>query len=222
MDTPLSELPQAAPAWWQHPGWYRALTLSERLASRPATPLHQAGLDAGRREKAESKLQQRKAQAPFHSGAYFAERLAQDGITEQDLLLLLDEPLEEVQARLPLPDWLCRLRQAFKEQAPTAALLCALPEPDEETPTAAFLPSIHPLLAKGHKDLLLGIDGLGQRYSRLPFARESVVSSLLAGLSSNSSPNWAAPMLSNSKLRGCWAVCEAHPLRNALRALSSV
>src|ERR1051326_8902941 len=149
MDTPLSELPQAALAWWQHPEWYRAATLSERLASEPAR-LHQwAGSDAGRREKAESRLQQWKAQGPFNSGSFFAERLAQDGITEHDLLLLLDESLEEVQALLSPPDWLSALHQAFEEQASSAALLCAFPEADEQSPTAAFLPSIHPLLAKG-------------------------------------------------------------------------
>jgi type 2 lantibiotic biosynthesis protein LanM len=137
----------------------------------------------GRREKAESRLQQWKTQAPFHSGAFFAERLAQDGITEHDLLLLLDESIEEVQARLSLPDWLHVLHQAFEEQASPDALLRALPEPDEKMPAAAFLPSLHPLLAKGHQDLLVGIDELARRYSRLPFAREPVVSSLLAGLS---------------------------------------
>src|SRR5262245_4848664 len=143
MDTPLSELLQAAPTWWQRPGWYRALTLSERLASRPTPPPRQAGSDVGRREKAESRLQQWKAQAPFHSGAFFAERLTQDGITEHDLLSLLDEAIEEVQARLSLPDWLHVLHQAFEEQASPDALLRALPEPDEKMPTAAFLPSLH-------------------------------------------------------------------------------
>ncbi len=183
MDTTLSERSQAAPTWWQHPGWYRAVTLNERLDSRPAAPPRRAASGAGRREKAESRLQQWKAQAPFHSGAFFAERLAQAGITEHDLLLLLDEPIEDVQARLLPPDWLATLRQIFEEQTPSDDVLRALPELDEKMPTAAFLPSMYPLLAKGHTDLLSGIDGLGQRYSRLPFARASVVSSLLALLS---------------------------------------
>jgi type 2 lantibiotic biosynthesis protein LanM len=183
MDTSLSELPQLAPAWWQQPGWYRAMTLSERLASRPAASPRWAASGAGRREKAKSTLQQWKAQAPFHSGAFFTERLAQDGITEHDLLLLLDESVEEIQARSSLPDWLCELRQAFEKYTSSDALLCALPEPDEQIPSTAFLPSIHPLLAKGHTDLLSGIDELGRQYPRLPFAREPVVSSLLAGLS---------------------------------------
>lgn len=183
MDTPLSNLPQAAPAWWQRPGWFRALTMSERLASRPASSPRRAESGAGGPEKAESRFQQWKTQAPFHSGAFFAERLEQDGMSEHDLLLLLDEPVEEVQARLSLPDWLYTLRQAFEAQAPSDALLCALPKADEQMLTAAFLPSIHPLLAKGHTELLVGIDELARRYSRLPFAREPVISSLLARLS---------------------------------------
>jgi type 2 lantibiotic biosynthesis protein LanM len=179
MNTPLSELPQTSSALWQHPGWYRALTLRERLASWPAA----SPCRAGSSEKAESKLQQWKAQASFHSGDFWASRLAQDGITEHDLLSLLDESIEEVQARLSLPDWLHVLYQAFEEQTSRDALLRALPEPDEKMPTAAFLPSLHPLLAKGHQDLLVGIDELARRYAPLPFAREPVVSSLLAGLS---------------------------------------
>ncbi len=183
MDITLSERAQAAQAWWQRPGWYRALTLSERLDTRPAAPHQWAALDAGRRARAESRLHQWKAQAPFHSGASFAERLAQDGITEHDLLLLLAEPIEDIQERFALPDWLSTLRQAFEAQPSSAALPCALPEADEKTPSAAFLPSLHPLLAKGHQDLLSGIDTLARRYARLPIARESVVSSLLEALS---------------------------------------
>src|SRR5690242_3032149 len=126
MGTPLSKLPQAAPAWWQRPGWFRALTLSERLVSRPAASAQRAESGTGKREQAEKRLQAWKAQAPFHSGAFFAERLAQDSMSEHDLLLLLDEPVEEVQARLSLPDWLYTLRQAFEAQAPSDAWLCAL------------------------------------------------------------------------------------------------
>ena len=163
INRPLSELPQTAPAWWQRPGWYRALTLSERAASGPAASAQRAESGTGKREQAEKRLRAWKAQAPFQSGAFFAERLALDGITEHDLLWLLDEPVEEVQARLSLPDWLYTLRQAFEVQTSPAALLCALPEPDGQMPTAAFLPSIHPLLAKGHTDLLVGIDELARR-----------------------------------------------------------
>jgi type 2 lantibiotic biosynthesis protein LanM len=183
MNTPLSEPSQAAATWWQHPGWYRAVTLSERIASRSAASAHRAGSGTGKREKAEKRLQAWKAQAPFQSGSYFAERLALDGITEPDLLLLLDEPIEDVQARLSLPDWLNALRQAFEGQASEDALPGALPEPDKKNPAAAFLASLQPLLAKARRDLLSGIDALLQHYSRPPFDREALVSSLLAGLS---------------------------------------
>ncbi|HET8843088.1 MAG TPA: hypothetical protein VFN35_16620, partial [Ktedonobacteraceae bacterium] len=152
MDTSFSELPRVSLSWWQRPGWYHALTLSERLAGRPATLPHRAWSDVGRHEKAESRFHQWKAQAPFHSGTYFAERLAQDGITEHDLFSLLDESIEDVQARLPQPDWLQVLCQVFEEQASPDILLRALPELDEKMPTAAFLPSLYPLLAKGHQD----------------------------------------------------------------------
>ncbi len=183
MNTPFSEPSQAAATWWQHSGWYRALTLSERIASRSAASAQRAGSGTGTREKAEKRLQAWKAQAPFQSGAYFAERLALDGITEQDLLLLLEEPVEDMQARLSLPDWLCALRQAFEGQASSEAWSGPLPEPDKKNPAAAFLPSLHPLLAKARQGLLSGLDALEQRYPRLPLDREALVASLLAGLS---------------------------------------
>ena len=182
MSTLFSDLPQEASAWWQRPGWYRAVTLSERLAGRPTAAPHQAGSGAEKRDQAEERLRQWKAQAPFQSGPFFAERLVLDGLSEQDLLLLLEEPLEDVQARLSLPDWLRALRQAFEAQSSSGALSGSLPEPDEQAQAAMFLPALHPLLAKGHQDLLAGIEALGQRYARLPIARQPVIASLLAGL----------------------------------------
>ncbi len=83
----------------------------------------------------------------------------------------------------PMPDWLCALRQAFEAQTSSEAWPELLPEADEKTPSAAFLVSLQPLLAQGRNNLLLGIDDLASQYPRLPFDREAVIASLLAGLS---------------------------------------
>ena len=182
MNTPFSDLPQAGSVWWQHPGWYRALTLSERLAGRPTAAPHRAGSDPARRDQVEGRLQQWKAQPPFQSGSFFAERLALDGLTEQDLLALLEEPLEDMQARLPLPEWLQTLRQILAARDASTSLSGFLPALDEKVQIAAFLPALQPLLAQGHQDLLLGVDELEQRYTWLPVARQPVIASLLAGL----------------------------------------
>src|SRR5215831_13314569 len=69
------DLPQDMPAWWYHPGWYHALTLAERVASRPGGSTLLAEGDDESRQHAQQLLQQWKAQPPFHKGTHFAERL---------------------------------------------------------------------------------------------------------------------------------------------------
>src|SRR5579884_1735841 len=74
--------------------WYRAATLPERIAHWSVQDATHLLRDNDRKEKAEHALQSWKARKPFSTGSFFAERLAMDGITEQDLLALLQEPPE--------------------------------------------------------------------------------------------------------------------------------
>jgi hypothetical protein len=92
-----------------HPSWYRALTLTERLESlrqdRPAT--RDVAVDAGR---AERRLRRWRDQDPFATDGFFARRLAADAMNEDDLWRLLGEPIEAVRDRSPAPPhWLLEL-----------------------------------------------------------------------------------------------------------------
>ena len=165
---------------WQKPGWYHASTLAERTAFLRASTCDPS-FSLPNAEKAQRKLQQWKGQNPFHKGSFFAERLATDTITEAELLAMLAEPVEMLQAfRSSPPAWLLELSQAFEgEESATTFLLPV----DESKPASAFLHSLQPLLSRGVKRLLAGIDELCQHYAHMPFDPDTIVSCLFANLS---------------------------------------
>src|SRR6266581_5521714 len=100
--------------FWQTPAWYRALSLMERVGARQAETSDLSSTPRETVDKAVCRLHDWKAQPPFEQGALFAERLALDTLSEQDLLSLLVEPVESLQARISVvPGWLAALRDAF-------------------------------------------------------------------------------------------------------------
>ena len=111
---------------WQSPCWYRALSLAERAASLRTTQ-HVVLPSAGENERAVKKLHAWKAQKPFGQETYFTERLATDALTENDLLFLLSESAEALQARYldtaAMPDWLVALQDAFANHTKDEAIV---------------------------------------------------------------------------------------------------
>ncbi len=174
-----AEAPHTASAWCHRAGWYRAATLAERAASLQGTAL-QTEQGNWTSERAEHILQQWKTQAPFQTGTTFTDRLAMDGITERDLFQLLAEPIEALQARLPLPGWVEKLSQAIEE--PTLSPDVPLPEPGEQA-VFAFLPVLRPLIANAQHHLRLGLEDLARHSPHLPFDVQPVMTSLVASLS---------------------------------------
>src|SRR5512135_898410 len=104
--------------------WYAAMTLTERFSSGRN---HQnPGRDSQfQRRTAERHLAEWKSDPPFVAAPVFVERLASDGMTEEDLLHILAEQVEAVQERYSTsPEWLTRLAQAYSDSgssAPSAA-----------------------------------------------------------------------------------------------------
>src|SRR5690242_19707543 len=91
---------------FQSVAWYHAVTLTERLATLRAVqcPTWDRGVDAA---LATRRMQRWRAQAPFATGSVFAQRRAMDGMTEDELLCLLGEPMEAIRDRFPAPPpWL--------------------------------------------------------------------------------------------------------------------
>ena len=74
------------------------------------------GLEASDQAQARSALHAWKAQIPFDQDTFWAERLAMDGLSEEEQLVLLAGGAEMGWARLSeSPAWLQELSQAFEQ-----------------------------------------------------------------------------------------------------------
>lgn len=137
--------------------WYQAATLAERLAcwsdAAAAHLLDKPGRDA----EADRIVQQWKAQQPFDSGTFFADRLAMDHLTECDLLALLAEPSEALAQRLGspcAPDWVRDLEHVRERPAPSP-----VPEQDRERFAQQFA-LLHPFFPLLHASLTALQEGI--------------------------------------------------------------
>jgi type 2 lantibiotic biosynthesis protein LanM len=158
-----------ARASFDGPDWYRALTLTERAVASRRTdqPAHDA-------QRAEHRLRQWRKQAPLDDDRYFAQRLAVDGIDEDELRHLLGEPIKAVRARVsPRPGWLQDLENAFSGYADARTA---------QRPTAPFLDLIAPPIAQARARAGAGVRALADRHDRLPFDPATVVDLLFAGV----------------------------------------
>jgi len=164
------------PAWFTSPTWCHALTLAERIAAPPgergSQSLGNEAAELGRR-----RLRRWRSQPPFDADAYFAQRLALDGIDEERLLHILAEPVESLHARLSQsPAWLLELAEAFAQ--PASGLVS--PPPSEEM--LGFLDLIQPLVDQACDRLSAGVDALADQWPKLPFDPETVIDVLLMNL----------------------------------------
>src|SRR5215831_4119164 len=98
-----------------HTIWYRAMTIAERAVLLREASLIQALSSPVDDEGAQQRLQRWKEEIPFNRGNYFAQRLALDGLTENDMLALLATSPEALQACVSAPPlWLQTLINAFE------------------------------------------------------------------------------------------------------------
>lgn len=114
-----------------------------------------------------------------------------DGISEPDLAWILDESVEQVHARVPPPEWLRTLREAFEGYRAFEGPTAGWTELAESWPDAVFLGTLDPLISKARRDLLLRIDDLFARWPRAPIHQESVTASLVGELSKQFLPKLA-------------------------------
>ena len=138
--------------------WYHAATLSERIASLRTNPSaeHPGEVNA---ELAERRIQRWRSQAPFGAGSHFSQRLATDGLSEDDLRYCLGEPVEILTRRLAgSQGWLEQIVGAFSR--PPSSTLLPLPEFVRSHQTAGFLNLIEPLL----RDALDRVQEIGRAH----------------------------------------------------------
>ncbi|MEO7022528.1 MAG: type 2 lanthipeptide synthetase LanM family protein, partial [Ktedonobacteraceae bacterium] len=172
--------------------WYQATTLSERIAllqKNPLIPLEQtlarvSDAHAEKKnplreplpsqtsaERATQRFKQWKGQLPFRSEQNFTQRLAAELLTEEDLLTLLAQPAEVIQAAFDKqPSWLRNLLSAFEHQDTSSLPIQNV----ADTHTQAVYQTIQPLLARGFAHLHIGIAELQASYTHLPFDPQNI------------------------------------------------
>jgi type 2 lantibiotic biosynthesis protein LanM len=147
--------------------WYRALSIVERMAAR--RPLPPLNLGAEAREEASQKLHDWRKQASLLDDMRFAQRLAEDGMTEEDFLVLLSDSDSDLQARLhDVPGWLTELVQALNCDEPEADALASTQE-------GTFLTCVMPLIFYAHHQLSEKIGTLAQTWQPLPFDHQAIL-----------------------------------------------
>lgn len=164
-------------SWFEHPDWYKALTLSERAAPPCRSPraLSSAVVDEA---LAERRLARWRGQEPFPADGFFARRLALDGLTESELRTLVGEPAEAIRERqTEAPAWLIALQEAFTRPSPER-----FPVAPPESPSIGFLNVIQPLLDAAFSRLLAGLREIAARHPGAPFDATAAASLLAVNL----------------------------------------
>ncbi|WP_414544126.1 type 2 lanthipeptide synthetase LanM family protein [Nostoc sp. CCY0012] len=158
--------------------WYQATTLTERLTSLHTAKSKPLNKDINT-NLAEKRVQVWKSQSPFTNDIYFAQRLAIDGMTEEEFKYLLGEPVENVQNRFSNPPtWLTELEQAFSRS--TSSNIYVVPPSNLQPGTEAtgFLYVVEPLISQGFDRLYEGVSKLLQNFSDLPFDPNTIANIL--------------------------------------------
>lgn len=148
---------------FDQPGWSRSLTLRERAAVLRRSPALDADTDEA---LARRRLARWRGQEPFSRDGFFERRLALDGLTEDELCLLLGEPAGATARREEAPpSWLASLATAFSRPASPERFH----EVPWESPAIGFLHLIRPLLDLEYSRLLAGIRNIVARHPGAPF-----------------------------------------------------
>ncbi len=174
-------LETGAEKYRQEAAWYRALTLGERSALLATDK--QGSSAVFDNEAAEQRLRIWKEQNPFTKDGYFTQRLAMDGLSEDDFFALLAEPAEALRARVPAaPAWLAELAEALEGWDAGADGALTLKAANASVQSNACFIILRPLIERAAKRLRAGIEELARKYPRLPFNPATILSLLLPGL----------------------------------------
>jgi type 2 lantibiotic biosynthesis protein LanM len=150
--------------WFGSTEWYRALTLVERQAlTRDYIATRQGDDTNGLADRA---IRRWRAESPFDSDAYYAERVKSVGLTESEFGILLSMSAETLKtAHRNCPPWLDQLSEAFLSHSPTTEDAAAAPD---------FLKAINPLLNQSRSRLHDEVTKITRARKRPPFDPKTV------------------------------------------------
>jgi type 2 lantibiotic biosynthesis protein LanM len=162
------------------PNWYRGITLTERITSLDNfnDPIPNVQWDVG---LANRRMQYWQSQSAFTSISYFEQRLRMDGISEDEFLRVLGEPIEAVHHRFATPPaWLVEFAGAFSQPAHSNSMSSSDTSYDQSI--LGFLNAIEPLISKGRNRLGREIQALVRTQADLAFDPATVDDVLFANL----------------------------------------
>ena len=159
--------------------WLPALSLPERLRA-----LKQSGrlplLEPSETARGRLRVQTWRQQAPFSTGTHFENRLALDGATEEDLVVLLGATMPAQSDVLSKPPpWVRTLIDAFS--SPPSGRPSVAKSPSAPSP-AGFLDLIEPLTTEGTRRLAREVARVARGVAEPPFDPATVGSVLFAEL----------------------------------------
>ncbi len=155
--------------------WWDAETLTERApAVQPGLATH----GHSRNPLADFRLERWRSQPPFSNGPYFQDRLAQIGLTEDELRSLLEAA--EPAAKTEVPKWLVTIERNFGQDAKRHDSRGGAAQ--GTAGSDAFLALIEPLLEEGRQLLVSGIKRLVVDYQPLPVSSGTLEQKLYADL----------------------------------------
>jgi type 2 lantibiotic biosynthesis protein LanM len=160
--------------------WRRALTLAERLAElRPLWAKTQIPID---RELAAETLALWRANSPFDQDQYFSERLAVDGITEEEFTQVLGTSIESLNGDgLPAP-WMESLTRAYSSPAEPGEAGHEFWGEISNATTARFLNLLLPLMNDARCRLESRVTELKRSYLHAPIDAKRTVNALFVNL----------------------------------------
>ncbi|MDB9375177.1 type 2 lanthipeptide synthetase LanM [Nodularia sphaerocarpa] len=146
--------------------WFRARTLKERIAASSENLVYDV-------ELGKKRLKKWKSESTFTDAGLFAQRLAQDGITEAEFAQILGQNI----APIPLK-WLREFEQAYENLHASDITNLLANSSLSRHPSFGFLNAISPILAQGIIKLKSGLNNL----PNLPDNLRNIHAILLDGL----------------------------------------
>jgi type 2 lantibiotic biosynthesis protein LanM len=170
--------------------WYHALTLTERIVEKRTSSDEAMNCQEGQLAQATKRLEQWKKQPAFLDSELFEDRLTMDGVTEQELLMLLAETMEDIQKRFmeqDTPVWISELQYIWETYAPgrEEARLASDPEAGNPSGAPELLDVFKPLIELGCSLLRQGVEQLRDASQNLPFESATVHQLFLPNLQSH-------------------------------------
>lgn len=160
--------------------WGRASSLTERLSAlRKRRAKIEIPVDS---ELAAETLALWRDSSPFDQDRYFSERLAMDGITEQEFTQILGASVQSLDGTGAAPPWVERLARVYS--SPHKASEGGRENWGEirNATTAGFLNLVEPLMNDARRELAAKVHSLRQRQPHAPIDTTRTVNAFFANL----------------------------------------